>query len=800
MGASWYLAKAELRRRSRPMLLLVLLVGVAAGAVLTTVAGARRSATAYERFREETLASDLDVAFDGPPDVALLDAATDAARALPEVAAVARTDFPFIVPADSGFYPYLDFLAAVSVDGTYGAPIDRARILDGRLPDAGDPEEMAIVETFADEAGLAVGDRVEFESFAPPQLEPLFTAGDAGPPAGPRFTFVVTAILDAPTFLSESSGDFTPRAFLSPAFPEEHGDEVATYLGGFSLRLRGGAGAADEVTATLREMYAGERSLEITPATEVDRKIDASIDVIVTALALCALAAALAGAVAIAQALARHFANHGADSRWLAALGMTPAERVGAQAATAVPIALLGAAVAVVMSVIASPLMPVGVARRAEPDPGVSVDVTVLVLGFLGTVVAVLLLAVLASASITRRARRVAQASASRPSRSMALLRRANLAPAASTGVGMALEPRGGTTWAVRSAVLGVGFGIAGLVAVAVFVASADELVDSPARYGSPFDAVVSGFSGDVLEEGGDELLADPQVARLGLGVNGLARVGGEEVNSHAFESLKGDMSFTLLEGHAPSGGAEVVLGATTSARAGVGLGDEVEIEGLAGSLRATVVGTAVFPVVDERSSPGRGVLLGREDFEAISSDEEINSDVLIDWADDVDAEAANAALAEQTGTEVFAPRLPSDVNNLKDVEALPRILAIFLALLATLAVIHALVSTVRMRRQEIAVLRTLGFERRQLSATLSWQATTIGAVGLAIGVPLGLVVGRVVWRAVAGDIGVVDDPLTPTLAVVALVLGTLAVLNLAAVVPGRSARRVAPAVALRST
>lgn len=39
-------------------------MGVAGGAVLTTVAGARRSSTAYERSREETLAADLDVAFD----------------------------------------------------------------------------------------------------------------------------------------------------------------------------------------------------------------------------------------------------------------------------------------------------------------------------------------------------------------------------------------------------------------------------------------------------------------------------------------------------------------------------------------------------------------------------------------------------------------------------------------------------------------------------------------------------------------------------------------------------------------
>ena len=264
MAAAWYRARSELRRGWRAALPLVLLVGVVGGAVLTTVAGARRSSSAYERFREETLASDLDVAFDGPPSSGI-EAAAQEVRALPQVAALGRLDFPFVVPAGSGFYPYLDFLAAMSARDSYDTDIDRPRVLEGRVPDPEDPEQIAIIETYADESGLRVGDRAEFESFAPEQLEPLFTTGDAGPPAGPRFTFVVTAIFDAPTFISESSGDFQPRAFLTPAFGAEHGGEVATYPGGFSLRLHGGSADADEVTNTLREMFPDSRRSRSLP-------------------------------------------------------------------------------------------------------------------------------------------------------------------------------------------------------------------------------------------------------------------------------------------------------------------------------------------------------------------------------------------------------------------------------------------------------------------------------------------------------------------------------------------------------
>jgi ABC-type lipoprotein release transport system permease subunit len=171
----------------------------------------------------------------------------------------------------------------------------------------------------------------------------------------------------------------------------------------------------------------------------------------------------------------------------------------------------------------------------------------------------------------------------------------------------------------------------------------------------------------------------------------------------------------------------------------------------------------------------------------------------MIGWAGGVDAESANEALAEETGTEVSAPRLPADVNNLDDVEQLPWALAAFLAVIGALAAVHALVSTVRLRRQDLAVLRALGFRRRQLAATLSWQATTIAVIGLGVGIPLGLAAGRLVWGAVARGIGVVDHPVMPALAIAVVVVAALVVTNLAAVLPGRSAARVRVAAVLRA-
>ena len=158
MEAAWYHARAALRGRWRALLLLVLLVGLAGGAVLTAVAGARRSATAYDRFRDATLASDLEIAFDGEPSE-LDPVRLQALRDLPQIEAITQSEFPFIVPAGSGFYPYLDFLAMAPTDDAFATTIDRPRLLEGRLPSSDEPGEIAVLDRYARDAGSAPGRR-----------------------------------------------------------------------------------------------------------------------------------------------------------------------------------------------------------------------------------------------------------------------------------------------------------------------------------------------------------------------------------------------------------------------------------------------------------------------------------------------------------------------------------------------------------------------------------------------------------------------------------------------------------------
>ena len=139
------------------------------------------------------------------------------------------------------------------------------------------------------------------------------------------------------------------------------------------------------------------------------------------------------------------------------------------------------------------------------------------------------------------------------------------------------------------------------------------------------------------------------------------------------------------------------------------------------------------------------------------------------------------------------------DEEVLQQIDQLPWEIGGFVAVAATAGIGYALVTAVRRRRRELAVLKTLGFRRRQIRATVGWQASTVTMVGLVIGIPLGIVVGRFAWRLVADGLGVSTATSVPALAVIALVPAALILVDFIAALPARAAARTRPAVVLRS-
>ncbi len=117
----------------------------------------------------------------------------------------------------------------------------------------------------------------------------------------------------------------------------------------------------------------------------------------------------------------------------------------------------------------------------------------------------------------------------------------------------------------------------------------------------------------------------------------------------------------------------------------------------------------------------------------------------------------------------------PAEIVNYRTMGTTPLILAGLLAAGAVMALALTLAASVRRRSRELALLKTLGFVRRQVVAAVIWQAVVIAAIGTAIGVPLGVAAGRFLWVSFAAELYVVPQPVISTIMIAGTVVSALA-------------------------
>lgn len=160
---------------------------------------------------------------------------------------------------------------------------------------------------------------------------------------------------------------------------------------------------------------------------------------------------------------------------------------------------------------------------------------------------------------------------------------------------------------------------------------------------------------------------------------------------------------------------------------------------------------------------------------------------------------ASQLTLPHNYGVFLLSVQRPAEIINYRSMGTIPVVLGLGLATGAMVALSLTLIASVRRRRHDLALLKTLGFKRRQLAAAVAWQASVTVAIGTIVGIPIGIVVGRALWDAFADQIDVVAQPFVPALAITAIGLGALVLANLVAAVPGRVAARTPTALLLRA-
>ena len=822
LSAVWVRARHELRARWRSWVGLALIVGLGGGVVLAALAGARRTEDAYPRMANASNAADVLVVgqsqflFVGNVDLNAVDR-------LPEVASSSHIAvyLLFAGRTESGrLLGPADLFPIAHADRELGNTMERWKMLAGRPANPGRVEEATASFLLAERLHLRVGStlRLRFtraQSFGRVATEllggfarRLRVAGGAAPVIeqvadGPLVTVKIVGIEASPAEFPPLGPDLAPPLHLTPAFFRLYQgrlvDSPLSYV-----RLKRGAADLPSFQDGVDRLAKGPTSFVFarpnqTAAVQRAIKLEALASRLLAALTAAVLL------VIVGQALTRQTVNEAGDHSVLRAMGMTSGQLTLVALVRGVVVAGLGAAVAVAIGIALSPLSPVGLARTAELTPGVAFDGLVLGVGGLLLIVMVSALALVAAwraSRLTGTASRRAAPIDGRPSRLAESLTRTQVPPTAVVGVRFALEPgRGATAVPVRTTMLGVALVVALLTATWSFAASLHRLLDTPVLYGWNWDikSGTPGLPGVIDTTLRAALLDDHAVAALAVGTVSQVELDRHRLDIMALEQARGEVVPTVVSGRPPDRPDEVLLGARTLHKLNKRVGDTVTARLGRRTARLRVVGRGVFPDFGDAGQLGDGGLMTFAGLTDLLPKAERNV-FLARFRPDVDATATYRRVRAALAPVPTQPaRRPGDLTSIARVDSLPGVLAGVLALLAAVTLAHTLVSSVRRRRRDLAVLKTLGFVRRQVSFAVVWQATTLSGIALLIGVPLGGALGRWVWTLFTTQLGVSADAVTPPLPILLTIPATLLAANAIAAVPAWVAGRSPSALILRT-
>ena len=822
MGSVWLSLRADLRLRWRALLGLALLLGLIGGVVLTAAAGARRTDTAYPRLLQSSRAAELQIWPHRTGQKGYYDAGYyNALAGLPQVASMSTAiGFNMAIPVRHGL-PDTRVVVFSSPNATLGTSADRVKILQGRPFDPRAADQVMVDQQLARRENLRPGSVLHLLGL-PTDDRGAFEFGRAVPQA-----FRVSAIVAFDNQIVPANVvNSWPMALLSGTYSRTSAVRSFGYGDYAGVRLRPGASMTGFVTAAsmLAKRFPDTGGmLSVTNLSGGFSATERAIRPQAVALAIFAVLAGLIAVAIIGQLLSRQLILDAAEFPILRALGMTRARLVVLSLARIAVLTLAGAVIAVTVAIAASPLMPIGAARLAEPSPGVEVNLAILAAGFAAIVLLPLAVVMPAAWRAAGRARTpgvTGPASLPRPSRLGPALGLAG-SVTGSIGVRMAFEPgHGRTAVPVRSALVGTTVAVAAVVAALVFGTSLIGLVSTPHRYGQNWDQELDlGFGAAPAPVAAGILSSQRRVAAYAGGDYGTVRIGGRAVPAIGIDPLHGRSFLTLLQGTPPVGPHEIVLGARTLHAIGGHLGQTIPVIVQGTRRRMRIVGDAVFPFFSQGSTSatdlGNGALVSARllsaPFRATGCVHGATcyNFFLIRYRPGTSLHAAAARLTTavtaashghgQGFFTVTTGQRPADIKNYAGVRDTPLLLGAVLALLAVGTLTHVLLTGVRRRRRDLAVLKTLGLTRPQVIRVVSWQASALAAAALLVGLPLGVVAGRWSWALFAASVGVAGQADVPVPLVLLAIPAALVLANVIAAGPGWSAARIRLALILRS-
>jgi hypothetical protein len=839
----WYRFRVTLRRRLGGYVMLAVLIGLVGGVAMAAMTAARRTDSSYPRFLAGTNPSDLIIQPNGGGAGSYQGYLRFLGQiaALPHVRKAETAEFfgaATITPRGGLGIPLQSQVQLIaSSDGLF-ADQDRVTIIAGRAARRAD--EVVASPRAAALLGLHVGSRVRIGVWNHSQKAAL--------PFYRTLDITVSGLGAFNTQVLQDDIDADRTGFLlgTPALAGELSSCCAqgTYIG---LRLAGGsrydAAVEREYEGLERTnaFYAGSggqvlQLLQIYDTSAIEAEAQRAIRPEAIALGVFAVIAGLAALIIGAQSISRQLLAGADDSQVLRGLGASPS----ATAADGLPgvccaIAagsLLAAAVAVGLS----PLTLFGPVSNVQPERGIYLDWAVLGLGALLLVV---ILAVTAAVVGLRLAPHRAAArgrSAQRGSGAVRAALAAGLPAPLVAGTRFALEPgRGRSAVPVRSVLAGAVLAIGVVMATLTFGASLSTLVSHPSLYGWNFDYAMYSTDGwgPFPPSLTSPMLDRDRSIQAATGVYFLTVLIDGQTVPAILAPVRAAVAPRPLTGGGLDSPGDIVLGPATLAQLHKRVGDTVTVT-LGDVIRGTrlrVTGTAALPTIGDtlgiHPSMGTGALFATTVVPASVYTTEYGplsgpNAILVRLRPGISPAVGRRALDQiaaaynrlahspqivaHAGPEglvlqasVLPVQRPAEIVNYRSMGTLPAILSGGLAAGAVTALGLTLLASVRRRRRDFALLKTLGFTRAQLAGAVAWQSAVTAGAGLVVGVPLGIAAGRWLWILFARELSAVPDPVVPAGSVALAALAALVLANLVAALPGRQAARTPAALLLRA-
>ena len=834
-----------LRHRWVSYLPIVLLIGILGGLALGAVAGARRTESAYPQFLASSNSSALLVTPSATSTSGFLYSPklTNELAHLPGVERVAASVPILVAPVRPNGAPKLtpalqnNLVASIgSVNGLYYSQ-DRVVATQGRVPSPGRLGEFAVTAEAASLLHWHVGEVFRMGGFT---LSQLTSAGSNTASLRPKVRFqakLVGIVAFANSVVHDEVDRYPTFALFTPAVTRLMIANKGGFFATYALRLNGGGAEVSRVEREVIGIIPRGSTYTFHVTSVVEAQVERAVKPESIALGVFGAIAGVAALLLAAQAASRALFTSRSDFDILRALGADRAMSTADALAGVVGAVFLGSVIAVLVAVALSPIAPVGTVRQVDPSPGFAWDWTVLGAGFAVLAIGLTTVSILTALRLAPRRLESRTSTDFAASNAVSRASRIGLPTSAVAGLRFALERgRGRSAVPVGSVLAGAVLAVVVVVGTLTFASGLRTLVSHPALFGWNWNYAIEEAGGGNVPPAALRLVEkSPLIGGWGGYGFGDIQLDGQTVPALiAFPG--GTVSPPVLSGRGLRAANEIVLGGATLAALGKRVGDTVvgsygtpkDFPVYVPPRRFLIVGTVTMPAVGPGAqslhpSMGLGAVISRGVEPATMARALRNPDpnlngpaiVVLRVRRGVSAAAGLAGIRHianvasrivdndpQSGGgtfEVLPVQQPAEITIYRTIGATPTVLAGALALGAVLALAVTLIASVRRRRRDLAILKSLGFLQRQLAAAVAWQASVAAVVGIVIGIPLGITLGRWLWTLFAHEIYAVPMPTVPVLEVVLVAVGALVLANLVAALPGRVAALTPAAEVLRT-